>query len=281
MSFLDRIRECNAHDLSDFLPFEVARTRVGWVRRRFAAELALHRAVFDVSGTRVTLAPGLDDPLARSRAVGAVVEDLARRGAVKGWRGEIYPVAESFGAPPLLTMERAAVPYFGVRAWGIHLNGFVRDGTGIRLWIGRRAHDKQTYPGALDNLVAGGQPVGIGLRENLVKEAAEEASIPAALVAAAVPVGAISYCQEAPEGLKPDVLFVYDLELPAEFVPRNTDGEIEEFFLWPAATVMHTVARTTEFKFNCNLVNIDFFIRHGLIPPEHPDYLEIVKGLRQ
>ena len=29
-----------------------------------------------------------------------------------------------------------------------------------------------------------------------------------------------------PEGLKPDVLFCYDLELPGDFVPRPQDGEV-------------------------------------------------------
>ena len=36
-----------------------------------------------------------------------------------------------------------------------------------------------------------------------------------------------------------------------------------------------------EFKFNCNLVIIDFLVRHGFITPEEPDYMAIVAGLRQ
>ena len=44
---------------------------------------------------------------------------------------------------------------------------------------------------------------------------------------------------------------------------------------------METVAETREFKFNCNLIVIDFLVRHGLIGPERPDYIEIVGGLRQ
>ena len=85
----------------------------------------------------------------------------------------------------------------------------------------------------------------------------------------------------AEDGLKPDVQFCYDLELPADFTPHNTDGEIAEFMLWPMAKVAAIVRDTKEFKFNCNLVIIDFLVRHGLIAPEHPDYLEIVAGLRK
>ena len=147
--------------------------------------------------------------------------------------------------------------------------------------FGRRALDKPTYPGELDNMIAGGQPVGIGLMENVIKEAAEEAAVPAALAATAVAVGAISYCQETADGLKPDVMFTYDLELPADFVPHNTDGEIAEFMLLPAREVMEITEHTSDFKLNCALVNMDFCIRHGLLAPDHPDYVAIVRGLHR
>src|SRR5258705_444200 len=88
------------------------------------------------------------------------------------------------------------------------------------------------------------------VRVGLVKEAEEEASIPPELATTAVPVGAVSYCLETEEGLRPDVLFCYDLEVPADFVPVNRDGEVAEFQLWPMERVLETVAETTEFKFN-------------------------------
>ena len=147
------------------------------------------------------------------------------------------------------------------------------------MWVARRALDKPTFPGMLDNMVAGGQPIGIGLRENLIKECQEEANIPAELSRQAESVGVISYVSETPEGMKPDIQFVYDLELPATFEPTNTDGEVEEFHLWPIEKVMDVVSQTAEFKFNCSLVIIHFLIRRGLISPEDPDYLDIVLGL--
>jgi len=57
-------------------------------------------------------------------------------------------------------------------------------------------------------------------------------------------------------------------------------GEIESFALWPIERVARTVAETREFKDNCNLVIIDFLIRHGLIQPDDPDYVALVSGLR-
>jgi hypothetical protein len=281
MSFLDRIAECNSFDPAHARPFVVAGTRVGWVRHEFAQRLAKFDDVFEVTPTAVTLRPQCADFAMRTAAMDRVLRQLDREGTIKGWRDEPYPVATSFTAPPLLQMERAGVPHFGVRAHGVHMNGYVRRPDGIHMWIGRRARDKHTYPGQLDNTVAGGQPIGIGLVDNLIKECKEEANIPPELARRAVAVGCITYCQEAPDGVKPDVQFCFDLELPDGLVLQNTDGEIEQFHLWPIAKVAEIVRDTTEFKFNCNLVIIDFLLRHGLIPPDHPDYISIAQGLRR
>lgn len=281
MSFLDHIAVCNAHDLSNFLPFIVAGDQVGWVKHDFAAVLSEHPATFVVSDDAVSLAPDLNDYVSRTRSVDKVLRNIADQGLIPGWRGEHYPVGPALAGPHVMEMERAAVPYFGIRANGVHVNGFVRDGDDIHMWIARRASDKPTFPGMLDNMIAGGQPVGISPRDNVIKEAWEEAAVPATLAEAARPVGAVSYCQETDHGLKPDVMFNYDLELPAEFTPHNTDGEVAEFYLWPMAKVMEVVAATMDFKFNCNLVIIDFCIRHGLIGPDREDYLALVQGLRR
>ena len=45
--------------------------------------------------------------------------------------------------------------------------------------------------------------------------------------------------------------------------------------------VFETVRDTTEFKYNCNLVLIDFFVRHGLMRADDPDFFAIVEGLHR
>jgi hypothetical protein len=100
--------------------------------------------------------------------------------------------------------------------------------------------------------------------ETLVKEAGEEAAIPPDLASAAVPVATIEYAMERREGLRRDILYCYDLVLPADFVPRPVDGEVEAFELWPVARVVEAVRATEAFKFNVNLVLVDLFARLGL-----------------
>ncbi|HTH16292.1 MAG TPA: DUF4743 domain-containing protein [Magnetospirillum sp.] len=282
MAFLDHVRACNFHDIAKFRPFVIADTPVGWVRHDWAAKLAAHRDTLLVDSQAVRLHPRLETPEQRSEALDWVCERLRAEHGTPALRGERYAVARRWGEAPLMTIDRGVVSLFGVRAYGVHVNGVVRDGAGMRLWIAKRAVDRAVAPGQLDNMIAGGQPADLGLMENLVKEAAEEADIPEAVARTACPVGVISYCQEDAWGLKPDTMFCYDLDVPVGFEPRNTDGEIESFRQMELGEVAERVRDTQDFKFNVNLVLIDFLVRHGrLCPDSEPAYVELVRGLRR
>ena len=280
MSYLDRIAACRRWDPAAYRPLVIDGRTLGRVSHGVARRLAGFPEVFVVREDAVALAPGLDGFDSRSRAVAEVLGEMKARGEVPLWRGEDYPVVHRWGAAPALKIERAAAALLGTRSFGVHLNGLVRGPRGLSMWVAKRAADKQTAPGKLDHLVAGGQPFGLGVLENLIKEAGEEAGIPAELAARAVAVGAVSYRCERPEGLRDDVLFCYDLELPENFTPVNTDGEVESFSLWPIAEVLARVRDTEDFKFNVALVVIDLAIRLGLIAPDDPDYQEIWQGLQ-
>lgn len=273
MSFLDHIVFCNACDLANFVPFRVEGRQLGWVKRELLAALADFPDTVVVGDDGVTLAPHLVTPAARSRAMEAVARALS-----DDWRDEPYAVGARFGET-VFEIDRSCVHLFGFRAHGVHLNGFTRESEELSLWVPRRAADRGSYPGQLDNTVAGGQPATLGLRANLIKECHEEAAIPSALASRAALVGRLGYRMAVGGGMKRDVIFAYDLELPRDFTPRNRDGEVADFRLLPAADVRDIVENTDDFKFNCNLVLIDFFIRHGLLTPGHPDFAAIRERL--
>lgn len=282
MAYLDHLRRCNTWDPGRFRPFVAGGRRLGWVRHDNARALADHPDTFVVTEDAVTLADSLDTPDRRTAAVAAVGARLVERGLLDRLRNEPYAVKTAWLDVEHFQADRSLVPFLGLKAFGVHLSGYVpRADGGLDLWVGRRAPDKPVAPNKLDNLVAGGQPAGLSLRDNLLKEAAEEADMSPALAGRAISAGVITYCFEGPTGLKPDTLYCYDIALPAEFRPRNTDGEIADFMLWPAERVLEAVRDTDDFKFNVNLVIIDFAIRHGLITPdEEPAYETLLTGLR-
>lgn len=282
MSYLDRIRGCRCWHPENYRPFllEGDDRPLGWVTRPFADRLRDFPQTFEVSGPAVLLPARYDDFESRSAVLAEALHTLRAAGEIPAWRGEDYGIPRRWGAPPLFRMERAAVPLFGLPAFGVHVNGYVETVEGPRVWVARRSRDKAVAPGKLDHLVAGGQPYGLGLMENVVKEAAEEASIPRDLAARTRPVGALRYLCERPEGLRNDVVFCFDLALPADFVPQPGDDEVEEFFLWPMERALQSLRDSEDFKFNVALVILDFAIRHGVLrPDEEPDYQAIVDGL--
>jgi isopentenyldiphosphate isomerase len=281
MSFADHIRACNNADPAHLIPLLAGDgRRIGWLLPDNAAALSRFRGVFAVEPERVRLvAEGNVDTV--SAAIDDVVEALVVEKQVPKWRNETFDVMARWGEAPLFRLDRGAVPFFGVRAYGVHLNGHRLVDGRLHLWIGRRAPNKRVAPDKLDNIVAGGIGNGHGVTATLFKEADEEGGIPAPLVARARAAGAVSYLMQTASGIRDDVLFVYDLELPADFTPKNNDGEIVHFALIPADAVVERVRATDDFKFNVNLIILDFAMRHGLIAVDDPEYLEIATGLHR
>lgn len=296
--FEERVRMCNRgrEKKSDFLPFIVENNIIGYIHPVIAEHLKQFQDVFILgkifdhsngmftndacTSGYITFHHQLKTPDERTEAIGGAVKWLHKEGVILGLRNELYPVALAFGTELLFSLERAAVPYFGTKGYGVHMNGYVDIGGEKSLWIGKRSETKATFPGMLDHLVAGGLPVGITCKENVIKECNEEACIPRTIAEMAIPVGAVSY--EDIDGItcKRDVLFCYDLLLPDDFQPTNTDGELESFMLVPVAQVANVIHKTNHFKPNCAIVIIDFLFRHGYINPNQSGYLQLLQSLR-
>lgn len=206
------------------------------------------------------------------------------------WRDELYPVYGPNGEA-LFDIERAASALFGIVTYGCHMTVYTRDTHvgGMKIWVPRRARNKQTYGGMLDNSVAGGIASGEEPFESLVREAHEEASLPEAVVrdnARAAGTVTYFYIRDERAGgetnlLQPECQYIYDLEVPSEILCKPGDDEVEEFHLWGVDEVKQALGRG-EFKPNTALVMIDFFIRHGIITQrDERDYIELVSRLHR
>jgi hypothetical protein len=206
---------------------------------------------------------------------------LRAEGLVPGWRNELYAVAQGFHEEPLLAMERAATVLFGTLSYGVNLNGFVGREWEMKLWIAKRADTKPVDPGMLDLIVGGGQPMGISPWDNLMKECHEEAGMPRAIAEHAKPVSIITLLVLIKGHMRVGLQFNYDLELPKDFTPQNTDGEVASFMLIPVGELIERLRNADEFSYDVALVQLDFLIRHGFVGPEDPDFLDLVANLRR
>lgn len=281
MSFLNKVEGCNRRDMSRFVPFSAGGTQYGWLTHERAAVVLAYPKAFQIEGTGVALNGALNTPAKRSKAIADLAPALAATGLFSKTRGELYAVRNHWSDKAAFNIDRALNSGFGLRAYGVHANGIVEKKNGPHLWIGTRAKSLLVEPGKLDNMVAGGQPAGLGLMENLVKECGEEAHILPKLARTAKPSGVLSYSFESPKGLRCDTLFCYDLVVPASFKPRASE-EISRFDLMPLNKVLKLAGGTNRFKFNVTLVIIDFAIRRGFITPEsEPDFERIVAGMHE
>jgi len=279
MSYLDRIKENNNYTEDNKIPLFVEGKRVGQVRNDFVKYLLAHNA-FVVEDGNLTLAKEFNSFAKRTFILNDFAKQVLKIGITNRFMNENYPLKAKANDYTLAYIDRSISTLLGTVSYGQHLNAYVKTNEGLKMWIARRAYDKPHEAGKLDHLVAGGLPDDIDLMENLAKECYEEAGMPKELALKAKSVGLVSYRFEYELGGKEDIIYCYDLELDTNFKPTCIDGEVEEFYLMPIEEVANIVKNSNEFKTNCNLVIIDFLIRHGYITPDDKDYIEIVKELR-
>jgi 8-oxo-dGTP pyrophosphatase MutT (NUDIX family) len=112
----------------------------------------------------------------------------------------------------------------------------------------------------------------------VIKEAWEEAGIPASLAGQARAAGAVHLCREQPDGLQRETIFVHDLWLPADFVPAGQDGEVVEHRLVSLPEAARLIANTSGddvVTADAALVVLDCLMRQGLIAPDARQFLAL------
>ncbi|AVZ79519.1 NUDIX hydrolase [Zoogloeaceae bacteirum Par-f-2] len=213
-----------------YIPLFARNQAIGALPPDFARRVREVGFPFLADGDSLQLDPALTGGALESAWM-AQVTALRKEGWFRAWREEYFDVrlgAADESAAVLCRLERGAFRRFGLRSRAVHLNAVTPDG---RMWIARRAAGKAIDPGLLDNLVGGGLASGETPRVALLRECAEEAGIAPELAGRARPMGTLFARREEDEGIHNEWLHVWQLELPADFAPRNTDGEVDGFML--------------------------------------------------
>jgi 8-oxo-dGTP pyrophosphatase MutT (NUDIX family) len=256
-----------------YLPLSIEDHVIGWVDDARADVLRRFADVFGRRSSDLAFNSALRSATTRTQALDRVVETLAAEGRLSGWRNERYAIAPHFGAAPLCTVERAAARFFGIRTYAAHVNGVVREHA-KSMWIARRSLDKAIDPGMLDNLVGGGISVAANVADTMMREAWEEAGIPARISATATLTGELRVLRAHQDGLQRETIFVHDLWLEPRFEPSNQDGEAIEHRLVSIADAATLIAQDRGpdvVTVDASLVILDFLLRQDGIDPETPD----------
>ncbi|OCF33070.1 hypothetical protein I317_01870 [Kwoniella heveanensis CBS 569] len=223
-------------------------------------------------------------------------------GPLAGWRNELYAIYAHPNSSGLrqntmiggtghnvaFHLERAACALFGLATFGVHMTAFEGEGRDMMVWVPRRSKTKATWPGRLDNSVAGGITAGATPDDTIVKECDEEANLPEDFVRKRVKsTGVCTYFYITDDGfLQPEIEYIYDLPLPPadspEYIkPRPHDDEVESFALLTIPQLVEAL-HSGDMKPNCGLIYLDFLIRHGHITVDNePEFFEISWRLRR
>jgi len=199
--------------------------------------------------------------IARPQELSASLSQLADKmragGYVPGWRNEDFAWLDQNGHQ-YFRLERAAFRTFGFRSMATHINGYTKSGL---LWLGRRSQTKSTDPGKLDNMAAGGISADETPWVCAKRELWEEAGVPAQIADQLEPIGRIHMRRPiGAKGFHDEQLYVYDLELPAQFVPTNHDGEVSGFIEISLAEAAARIL-ADEFTSDAAFVTADYILR--------------------
>lgn len=275
------VQAASTFDPSDtLLPFTVDGVLAGWMKKSFAERLEEWPEYFVLRPRGVGMMGHFESAAHRSAAIAEVVETLATQDVIRGWRGELVTVAETYYSPPLFHVERAASRYFGLTMYASHLNGLTARNGQPYMWLARRAESKHIDPGKLDNMAAGRIARGYSASQTLAKEALEEAGIPPELAAQAREAGAVRCRREVEEGLHNEIIFVYDLILPESFTPQNQDGEVASFECVPITDLLKRLESPAQFTADAALVIVDCLLRRGYLTSDRDDYLDLIHAMR-
>ncbi len=192
----------------------------------------------------------------RSQIITAYALALRAEGKLQNWRDEAMDLLINNDC--FLYTERAAFRAFGLTTRSVHLNGWVSDANGMRLWVAERSHNKFVDPGCLDNLVGGGVASGESLALAITRESWEEAGL--SFRHSPRPSSWLHVRRAIREGVQDELIAVHDVWLPPHFQAHNQDGEV-------ASLQLHTIDHVLEqivagkFTWDSALVILDGLLR--------------------
>ena len=123
-----------------------------------------------------------------------------------------------------------------------------------------KVQPNRTFSRFIRQYFAGGQPSAISIKQNLEKEAFEEAGIK--ILEKDLTIGnTFSYIHNHDHQIHSGTIFVYDYKIDQNIVLKNYDGEVQKFETI-CATEIDRILEKKLLKPNCIIPIADFFLRN-------------------
>ena len=267
---VESLRLLNKYKLEEFVPIIIEKKKIGWIYKENLDHL-ISNSLLGEGEKQTSVKLNLQE--AESFFQKSYIE-LRRQKLIRTDVHEQCPVFYTHSLQPrlnfnysskfcdnnLFNVQRSILGFFGLPAYGVHLNGWKLEGKNVYFLLGKRSKNIKKFPGLYDNLVAGGVVSNLSLNKNLAKESYEEASITEKRIKNAKLASVISYFHINNNCFSPSVIISYDLEINNNEKFKNLDGEVEGFDYFNTDQIFE-LAEKRKIKPNSMIPIIDFLVR--------------------
>ena len=111
----------------------------------------------------------------------------------------------------------------------MHCNVWSKFKNSTIIHLAKRSRKLNNFPGLYDNLIAGGQPIDLSIKNNFYKEAFEEAGLSQEQSSHAKKSNTVHYQHNENTNFNSAIIFNYHLEKSDDMKFSNQDGEVESF----------------------------------------------------
>ena len=172
---------------------------------------------------------------------------------------KVFSETSKFCNKNIFIIKRNLLSLFGLPSYGVHCNVWKKHKDKFVIYFAKRAEKLKSFPGYIDNTVAGGQPINLSIFENLKKEAYEEAGISGKFFKKVQRGNIVSYFHNNKNNFISAIIFNYHLNKFDELELKNIDGEVESFFSLTLENIYKLLEKNV-LKPNCIIPILDFIL---------------------
>ena len=247
------LKELYTKDLSGFIPIKYRKKNIGWLNK---CNLNLSEK-FRTFDSHIELCHVVNYSLKKSK--NQIIEYCPIFYCESLDPQKTFNHKKKFCEKKIFKINRKHLSQFGLPVYGVHCNVWSKLKNSTIFHFAIRSKKLKKFPGFYDNLIAGGQPVGLSIEENLQKESYEEAGLNIKQISQAKKSSTVHYMHNDRKKFNSSVIFIYQLEKTDDMIFKNQDGEVDEFIQIEANEIYKIIEKKI-LKPNCIIPIIDFLI---------------------
>ena len=264
---IQSLKNLNSYNLKKFLPIKYKDKKIGWINRK---KLAFFKKKLECSFLNslciIDLYSNGSDNI--QKLYNCIVDDsnfkYTENCSIFNFDSlnpkRIFKKNQKFEKEQIYKIPRIMLNILGLPAYGVHCNGWKAENNNIFFYLSKRSKKLKTFPGLYDNLIGGGQPYNLSLKENLMKEGFEEVGLKKSVINKAELKSFNHYIHDNNDSLNSSIIATFDLELDRSFKFNGKDDEVEKVEKFETSEIFELL-QDSKLKPNCLIPIIDFLLR--------------------